>query len=62
MASDGGETISGMDPGRPSECDKKCHTVKSVGIPFYNVAVGIKDAALRRGRCRIIPKREAFSK
>jgi hypothetical protein len=59
-----GETISGMDTGISMGCAKKCHAVESVGIPFYNVVNGIKggDAALRRGRCRIIPKREAFSK
>lgn len=38
-----GETIYGMDTGRSMECAKKCHTVESVGISFYNT---VKGAAL----------------
>ena len=36
------ETISGMEPGISMGCAKKCHTVESVGIPFYNVVRGIE--------------------
>jgi hypothetical protein len=42
MWSGGGETISGMDTGISMECAKKCHTVESAGIPFYNVLRGIE--------------------
>jgi hypothetical protein len=51
-----------MDAGIAMECAKKCHTVESAGIPFYNVVRGIDVGSLEVGRCRIIPKREALSK
>jgi hypothetical protein len=35
-----------MEPGMSVKCDKKCHTVKSVGIPFYNVVTGIKGGSM----------------
>ena len=31
-----------MDTGISTGCAKKCHTVESVGIPFYNVVKGTK--------------------
>jgi hypothetical protein len=57
MWPDGDETISGRDAGIFMECDKKCHTVESAGIPFYNVVRGIEGGS-RRGPCRIIPNVE----
>ena len=32
-----------MDPGRSVKCDKKCHTVASAEIPFYNDAEESKE-------------------
>ena len=55
------ETIFGMDTGVSLGCAKKCHTVESMGVPFYNVVKGIKGGS-GEGRCRNIPKREPFSK
>ena len=59
-----GQTIHGMGARMSMGCAKKCHTVESAGIPFYNVSLGVKggDVAPGRGPCRIIPKREGFLK
>ena len=55
-----GETIFGMYMGIPMGCAKKCHDVESAEIPFYNAVRGIER--IQEGPCRIIPKREVFSK